>query len=274
MSDAQIAIVIPARYDSKRLPGKPLAMIAGKTMLERVYDIAKSVADDYEQVRIIIATDDERIIRHAETFGAEAVMTPKCCVSGSNRTLEALDALNLKPGVIINLQGDEPLIPPSFIKSLINCMLSDKKIQVATPVAQLSWLELDKLRQHKLTNPFSGTTAVLDANQNALWFSKQIIPAIRNEEKHRNERTLSPVYRHIGLYAYQYEALKRFDELNEGYYEQLEGLEQLRFLENDISINTVNVEYGDWPQMSGVDTSDDLKIAEDIIRHHGELMYA
>lgn len=274
MSLAKIAIVIPARYNSKRLPGKPLAQIAGKSMLERVHDIAMVAASHYANTHVIIATDDKRIINHTNTFNATAVMTPKDCVSGSNRVRHALDAKRLQPDVIINLQGDEPLLPPVFIKELIDAMLSDTSIEVVTPITQLSWQQLDKLREHKHHNPFSGTTAIIDSQDDALWFSKKIIPAIRNEEQLRQRLPLSPVYRHIGLYGYQYQSLKHFDERPESTYESLEGLEQLRFLEAGVNIKAVKVSYGSWPAMSGVDTLDDLKIAENLLSTHGELVSA
>lgn len=270
----EIAIIIPARYGSSRLPGKPLATIAGISMLERTYQVALKAIQQVPDTLCVIATDDVRIEAHAKTFDAPTVLTSQSCPTGSNRVLEACDNLGIKPDIIVNLQGDEPLLPPNFISALIESMQKDPAIEVITPVTQLSWAELDRLRQHKINNPFSGTTAAINSDGRALWFSKHIIPAIRKENELRATRALSPVYRHIGLYAYSYQALKTYDELSEGHYETLEGLEQLRFLEAGIPIQTTTVDYGDWPSMSGVDTADDLKLAEQLLDTHGELIHA
>lgn len=270
----RIVVVIPARYNSSRFPGKPLACIAGQTMLSRVYDIAKAATQNIHHVEVIISTDDERIKTHAESFGAKVVMTSTDCPTGSDRALNACTQLNEIPDIVVNLQGDAPLTPPHFVQSILTALLNDSEIDIATPVVQLDWQELDKLRKQKLRAPFSGTTTILNKQGNALWFSKQIIPAIRKEKQLRQQSLLSPVFRHIGLYGYQFKALKKFVHLPVGEYEALEGLEQLRMLENGFSIKAVQVSYNDLPAMSGVDTPEDLKIAEALIQEHGDLLHA
>jgi len=268
----KIIIVIPARYGSSRFPGKPLAELAGKSMLQRVYEIALKATEANYNAKVIISTEDERIKTHAKAFGAHVIMTSSECETGSDRALNACAQLNELPDIVINFQGDAPLTPPAFIEGLIQTLVNNDEIDVATPICQLSWAQLDELRQRKQSNPFSGTTVITDKNNNALWFSKNIIPAIRNEEKIRQQEDLSPIFRHIGLYGYQFSALKKFIRLNIGRYEQLEGLEQLRMLENNMSIKTVPVSYGQFPSMSGVDTPKDLAYANELIKQYGEPM--
>lgn len=265
-------IIVPARYGSTRFPGKPLAMIAGKTMLERVCAIAMHAAKDAQDTDVIVATDHQLIADHAEQLGVQWVMTPEACPTGTDRALAAIDELSYRPDFIINLQGDVPLTPPDFIKAMLDEVHSDATIQLVTPVTQLSWQELDILREHKKTTPFSGTTVAIDAQRNALWFSKNIIPAIRNEEKQRKTIALSPVYRHIGLYGYRRELLETYVTLTQTPYEHLEGLEQLRLLENGYPIRTVKVDYRGRASMSGVDTPQDAEMAEALIELHGELI--
>jgi len=258
-------IVIPARYQSSRFPGKPLAMIGAKTLLERVFEIAQEASKDLANVSVVVATDDERIQAHAESLGAVVVMTPIDCKTGSDRALAACEHLETQPDIVVNLQGDAPLTPPHFVRSILSALINDPQCDVATPIAQLSWQALDELRQSKAQRPFSGTTAVIDEHDNALWFSKHIIPALRQEEKLRAQSDLSPVYRHVGLYGYRLKALQEFVNLPEGRYEALEGLEQLRFLENGMRIKAVKVDYGLLPSMSGVDTPEDAKKAEKLL---------
>jgi len=258
-------IVIPARYQSTRFPGKPLTLIAGKTMLQRVYEVASSAIEQIADTTVVIATDDVRIEEHANKIGAAVVMTPESCKTGSDRALAACEQLAIQPEIVINLQGDAPLTPPSFVSSVLETLLADNTVQVATPVVQLSWDELDEFRERKLHIPLSGTTAVIDEKKNALWFSKQIIPAIRHEEKLRQQSDLSPVFRHVGLYGFRFDTLKQFVNLPEGKYEALEGLEQLRLLENKIPIKTVTVDYNELPNMAGVDTLEDAKKTEELL---------
>lgn len=259
-------IIIPARYASTRLPGKPLIKIAGKTMLQRVYEIAQTATKNIKNTQILIATDDKRIADHAKEIGADFVMTPISCTTGTDRVWKAIEQLDNKPDFILNLQGDTPFTPPDFITKLIEVAAQDENAKVITPVTQLSWKELDKLRKHKQQTPFSGTTVILNKNNNALWFSKNIIPAIRKEEKLRKESDLSPVYRHIGIYGYRFEMLQKYVTLEPTNYEKLEGLEQLRLLENGFTIRAVPVNYQGLPAMSGIDTIEDVKRAETFIR--------
>jgi len=157
------------------------------------------------------------------------------------------------------------LTPPSFVRAILQTLLADNTVEVATPIVNLSWDELDEFRDRKTHLPFSGTTVTLDNNANALWFSKQIIPAIRKEEQLRQQSAMSPVFRHVGLYGYRYQTIEKFVQLPEGKYEALEGLEQLRLLENGIKIKTVAVDYQELPSLAGVDTLEDAKKTEALL---------
>ncbi len=260
-------IVIPARYGSTRLPGKPLLKLAGKTLLERVFANAQNAARRAGACDVLVATDDRRIAEHAGSIGAEVVMTAADLDSGSARARAAAQAQADPPAAIINLQGDAPFITPQTITALIEAMRK-KDAPVVTPVYRLDWERLDRLREHKRTAPFSGTTCVRDRDGRALWFSKSILPAMRDENALRSQ-PMSPVWQHLGLYGYTFEALDWFGKTPPGTYEKLEGLEQLRFLEHGWSIATVPV---DPPKhaLSGIDTQRDLELAEDAIARLGE----
>jgi 3-deoxy-manno-octulosonate cytidylyltransferase (CMP-KDO synthetase) len=267
---AQPVIIIPARYGSTRLPGKPLALIAGQTMLARVVSIAKQGGANVG-AQVLVATDDDRIVQHCQNdLGVDVVMTPPECPTGSDRVFEAAKSLVIPPSFVLNLQGDAPLTPPHFVAELLKAYLAEPEFDVVTPVSQLSWAELDKLRANKQATPFSGTTAVVQpATNEALWFSKNIIPAIRKEEVLRAKSNISPVFGHVGLYGYKFEALQKFVSLPEGAYEALEGLEQLRFLENNMRIKAVPVSYNGLPKGSGVDSPEDVLRVEKLLQEHG-----
>lgn len=259
----EIAIVIPARFGSSRFPGKPLAKIGNKTMLEHTCDVALSAASSFKEAAVIVATEDSRIFEHADSIhGVTPVMTPASCLTGSDRVLSALDRLNIEPDVVINLQGDAPFTPPHFVSQIAQALVNFPEYAVATPAVRLSWSELRCLRENKKITPFSGTTVVMDAQQKALWFSKNIIPAIRHEEKLTSAEPFSPVYQHIGLYAYRLSALRQFVALPESTYEAIEGLEQLRLLENDLPVRIELVAHDAYGPISGVDTLEDLQRAE------------
>lgn len=266
MTQKNIAIIIPARFGSTRFPGKPLAMIAGQTMLSRVVDVARAAVKHYVQkgevrIDIYVTTDDQRIADHASDIGVECLVTG-VCATGSDRVLAAASQLEVAPDFILNLQGDAPLTPVDALVCMIDAYVLRDDVQVVTPVQQLSWESLDRLRENKKTTPFSGTTVVRDSDERAIWFSKNIIPAVRKEDR---SQPLSPIYQHIGLYGYRYDVLAQFCQWTEGHYEALEGLEQLRFLENGVSIQTVALEKG--MVHSGVDSPEDIARAEAFLAH-------
>ena len=267
--DGSVAIVIPARYGSTRFPGKPLCMINGHSLLERVCKAASAVR--HPEIQVLVATDDERIMAHALDIGARAVMTPSECPSGTDRVSRAIEETNSTPDIIVNLQGDAPFISPRHIEDLIESFV-DESVQVATPVHALSWNELDRLREEKRATPFSGTTAIVDSNGFARWFSKAIIPAIRNEQTLRksHDDDASPVFKHLGLYAYRRGVLERFVTSGVDHYEAIEGLEQLRFIKLGITIKAVQVMMHDRHASLGIDTEIDRERAESLLEQHGE----
>ena len=261
-------IVVPARYASTRLPGKPLVTIAGRTMVSRVAAMAAKAADALGNAQHVVATDDERIATHCRDLGIPAVMTDPDLPSGTDRALAAADALGAEPDVVVNLQGDSPFTPPAHVVAVAKAA-RESGADAATPYVRLSWEALDSFRLHKKETPFSGTTLVHDETGRALWFSKNLIPAMRKEAALRAAGALSPVCRHIGLYAYRLDALRRYVSLPEGRYEQLEGLEQLRLLENGMSIQCVEVEP-DTIAIPGIDTAEDVALAERLVAEHGD----
>jgi 3-deoxy-manno-octulosonate cytidylyltransferase (CMP-KDO synthetase) len=266
------AIIIPARYASTRLPGKPLVMIHGKTLLQRVVEIAQAAAKDLKNISVIVATDDDRITEHCKKLGVVSVMTDPNLLTGTDRVAEAAKHLTDKPDFILNMQGDAPFTPPDVLRAMIESFAT-KPCDVVTPVTQLSWEQLDQLRNNKLSTPFSGTTAVFDeVTGNAFWFSKNIIPAIRKEKDLRKTSEKSPVFGHIGLYGYPQKMLEKFITLPESQFEKLEGLEQLRILENRYVIRCVPVDFKHRPIMSGIDSPEDVVRAEALIEKHGELL--
>ena len=256
------AIIIPARYGSTRFPGKPLALIGGQTMLSRVVTIAKKSAQP--EMIIAVATDDQRIANHATEIDVTCIMTSDQCVTGSDRVLEAIDKLDPTIEFVFSLQGDAPFTPPQAIKKMIDAVQQNPVMDVITPVINLRWSELDKLREQKKVTPFSGTTCIRDQDEKALWFSKTIIPAIREEENLRDSE-YSPVFQHIGLYGYKVEVLHKFVSWPQGYYETLEGLEQLRFLENNVAVHTIQIDVPAGLAQAGIDSPEDIERAEKLL---------
>lgn len=264
-----ILIVIPARYNSSRFPGKPLAPILGKPMLQRVWETSQRAIEGHS-ADAIVATEDERIYDFCQTHNIAVTMTSEACNTGTERALETVKTLDHPAQFIVNLQGDNVLCPDWFVSRLIEAYQANPIPQVITPYVKLNWEELDTLRTNKEKTPFSGTTVVFDQSERAKWFSKQIIPAIRKEDKLRQQEPFSPVCRHIGLYGYHREVLLQLPNLAPCRYENYEGLEQLAFLENDIPIQMVEVDYRGREGMSGVDSPEDVARAEAILQQEGE----
>ena len=197
-------------------------------------------------------------------------MTSTRCLTGTDRIAEAVEKLGDKPDFILNMQGDAPFTPPHYLRTLIEAFIASP-CDVITPVTQLTWTQLDRLRTQKLTTPFSGTTATFNPQTGeAFWFSKHIIPAIRAEARLRLTETLSPVYQHIGLYGYARAALETFVSLPQGHFEALEGLEQLRLLEQGKRIRCIPVELPKGISLSGIDSPEDVMRAEQLIAEFGE----
>ena len=269
MSD--ILIVIPSRYGSSRFPGKPLAKIAGTEMIKRVAAIAAAVCRNNPDCDYLVATDDSRIQDFCLAASIPALMTSPDCASGTERCWDALMRRETPSRFIINLQGDNPLCPVHVIQALIDDW-KNTGADVVTPCVRLSWPEYEELRRTKLTTPFSGTTVLVDRQGYALAFSKALLPVVRDPETAERHMELSPVRRHIGLYAYTRAALQRYLELPPSLGEQnyIEGLEQMRFLENGLRVKMAEVSYRGRPSCSGVDSPEDLRRAEKILAESGE----
>ncbi len=258
----QVVIVIPARMASTRFPHKPLAMIHGMTMIERVWRIGKAVdcASD-----VIIATDDEELKEFAEDFGARVMMTSPTCPTGTDRVAEVSRLLDAQKGIFFNLQGDAVLTPPWIIEKVLQAMLADPAIQIVTPAVLLNGKARSDFVASKKAGSSSGTAVVFNRNGDALYFSKAMIPY------HRDEGNLDrPIYRHIGLYGYRSHTLQQMNQLPEGSLEKSEKLEQLRALENGIPIRVVPVDYQGRTHGS-VDRPEDVAVIEEIIAREGEL---
>lgn len=258
-----VAIIIPARYRSERLKGKPMIEIAGASLLERVWRIAKACKG---ASRVIIATEDERVVAHAATFGAEAVITSDRCSNGTERVAEALDAAGITEDAVINFQGDAVLTPPWILEGMIDEFSSSSSFDIVTPAVHLTDEALAEFKAHKLAAPSSGTTVTFDLQRNALYFSKQIIPYVR-------KAGFSNIYRHIGMYGYSCESLRRYVALPPSPLELTEGLEQLRALQNGMKVRVVLVDYRGRSHGS-VDTPEDIAFVEQLIAREGELVNA
>lgn len=257
-----VIAVIPARYGSTRFPGKPLHEIAGLPMVERVRRLAEAAPS---VTRVIVATDDARIIDAVESFGGEAVMTPDTCRNGTERACEAVKGFAAASDVIVNLQGDAPLTPPWVIEAAAGAMAADPSVDMATPAVALSEEAYAKLADAKARGEVGGTTVVFDRAMNALYFSKAVIPF------HREKSAGTPVHKHIGLYAYRFSALERLVALEPTPLERAESLEQLRALENGLPIRIVLTEYRGRTPWS-VDSPRDAEIAARIIAEEGEIL--
>lgn len=229
--------------------------------------MARAAIADRASITLVVATDDADIADHAQAVGCLAVMTDSGISTGSGRALSAALAMPEAPRFVVNLQGDSPFQPEGALGAVIAAL--EQGAKVATPVIALDWPALDALRDHKTRSPFSGTTCARASDGEALWFSKAIIPAIRNEEKLRAIGTRSPVWRHVGLYGYALDALRRFEACPPTALEALEGLEQLRLLELGIPIMTVAVDPPRFDS-SGIDTEADIVRVERLIAEHGD----
>ena len=241
--------IIPARYASTRFPGKPLAILGGKPVIQHVYEQVSSVLDE-----VYVATDDERIYNKVLEFGGRVVMTSPNHKSGTDRIEEAANKIGTDADIIINVQGDEPFIHPSQIRSLIACF-DEPTTQIATlgkPFGADADMSL-------IDNPNSPKIAV-DNNGFALYFSRSVIPYIRGTE-HAEWAGNYPFLKHLGVYAYRTNVLREITKLPQSSLELAESLEQLRWLQNGyrIRVGTTDIET------VGIDTPEDLKKAEKVL---------
>jgi len=239
--------IIPARYASTRFPGKPLAMLGGKSVIQRVYEQVKSVLSD-----AWVATDDDRIFSAVEAFGGRAIMTRTDHKSGTDRIEEAAEKIGTTADVIINVQGDEPFIQRSQLETIIH-LFDDAATQIGTIGKPFETIE-------QVENPNS-PKIVCDLNGYALYFSRSAIPFIRDKERSEWLATF-PFLKHLGLYAYRRDVLSQITKLPQSPLELAESLEQLRWLQNGyrIKVGLTDVET------VGIDTPEDLQRAEAQLR--------
>ena len=236
-----VLIVIPARFASTRYPGKPLAMLTGATgaarsLIERSWRAAGDVAG---VDRVVVATDDDRIRQAAQGFGAEVVMTSPDCRNGTERCAEAVANLGIAPEIVVNLQGDAPLTPAWFIEELVAGLRADPEADLATPVLRCTGAMRADLLADRAAGRVGGTTAVFGHDGRGLYFSKEVIPFAAGDFA---PDAPTPVFHHVGVYAYRPAALAAYPGWGEGRLELLEGLEQLRFLEHGRRLLCVEVE--------------------------------
>lgn len=239
--------IIPARYASTRFPGKPLAILGGKTVIQRVYEQVSKVIHD-----VYVATDDQRIFNQVEEFGGNVVMTSSNHRSGTDRIEEALQHIGGQWDVVLNVQGDEPFIQPSQIETLCSCF-DEQQTEIATlgkPFATIEAVE----------NPNS-PKIVVDNKGFALYFSRSMIPFIRGVEKN-NWLSHYPFLKHLGIYAYRTEVLKQITQLPQSSLELAESLEQLRWLQNGFRIKVGTTDF----ETIGIDTPEDLAKAEKFVQ--------
>lgn len=232
-------ILIPARYESSRYPGKPLVQLKGaggaaKPLIQRSYEAALRVAGVSE---VHVVTDDNRIAETSRGFGASVIMTSPECRNGTERCAEALQHLD-EADLLVNLQGDALLTPPSFVDALIARMRDDDDALVATPAMRLRKDEVLALQREEAAGRVGGTSVVTNARGEALYFSKRLIPHLPAGAL---EEELSPVRLHVGVYAYRPQALERYVAAPASELETLEGLEQLRFLVAGVPVAVVEV---------------------------------
>ncbi len=245
MSPPKVIVVIPARYGSTRLAGKPLISLAGKPMIQRVYERAK-MAQRAE--RVIVATDDERIVRAVEGFGGEARMTRTEHRTGTERIAEV--AAREEGDVFVNVQGDEPLLDPGAIDVAVNTLLEE-------PAASISTVATPIKTPGDIMDPNIVKT-VLDFDGNALYFSRAPIPWVRDTASKIQVRHL----KHLGLYVFQREALLEYATLPQGELERIEQLEQLRWMENGWKIRVAEVEH----DAISVDVREDVARVEKLLQ--------
>ena len=236
-----VAILIPARYGSTRYPGKPLAPLrqadgSTKTLIQMTWEAAQGVPDVDE---VYVVTDDNRIAEAAQGFCAQVLMTTPDAENGTARCAEAVASGQIRADLIVNLQGDAPLTPPWFLTALIAAMQADPKTQMATPVLRCDAQTYCHFVEDRQAGRVGGTTAVFDATHRGLYFSKEVIPYIAPGTVFDGA---PPVYHHVGVYAYRPAALAAYTAWPMGPLERLEGLEQLRFLENGCPITCVEVD--------------------------------
>lgn len=261
------AIVIPARFQSQRYPGKPLALLAGagglaKSLVQRSWEAASAIPGI---VGVWVATDDERISDAVRGFGGQVVMTSPACRNGTERCAEALRMLGDVADIVVNLQGDAPLTPSFVVEGLVAALDADPRAIMATPALRCSATTYAHLVRDQAEGRVGGTTVVSNADGHALYFSKRVLPHVPDA---LSATAHEAVFLHLGVYAYRPEALALYAGLPPSVLEELEGLEQLRFLESARPIRVVPFEPIGWDCIE-LNNPQDVPAIEAVLRQRG-----
>jgi 3-deoxy-manno-octulosonate cytidylyltransferase (CMP-KDO synthetase) len=261
------AIIIPARFASTRFPGKPLVKLKGATgeakpLIQRSWECALAITGS---VGVWVATDDERIADVVRGFGGQVVMTSENCANGTERCADAIERLGDIAEIVVNLQGDAPLSPGFVVHQLVERLASDDTVTMSTPAVRASRSVYAHLMNDQQQGRVGGTTAVFNANNRALYFSKRVLPYLPAGEA---ELPFPPVHLHLGLYAYRPDALRLYKAASPSALELLEGLEQLRFLDIEQVVSVVQLDPLDWDSIE-LNNPSDVPQIEAILAQRG-----
>ena len=267
MNLPSFAIIIPARYASTRYPGKPLVALRGstgtaKTLIRRSWECANSIAG---AVGVWVATDDQRIADEVLGFGGQVVMTDEACANGTERCADAIGHLGDIADIIVNLQGDAPLSPSFVVHDLVRRLDEDAAVMMTTPAVRCSRSVYRHLAEDAAQGRVGGTTVVCSSANRALYFSKRLLPYLPEADA---QRDFPPVSLHLGLYAYRPDALRLYNAAPTSELEQLEGLEQLRFLDIGQAIGVVHLDPLDWDSIE-LNNPSDVTAIERVLTERG-----
>jgi 3-deoxy-manno-octulosonate cytidylyltransferase (CMP-KDO synthetase) len=262
-----VAVIIPARYKSSRYPAKPLALLRGATglakpLIQRSWECARTITGP---ASIWIATDDDRIADAVKAFGGQVVMTDEACANGTERCADAIARLGIEPEIVVNLQGDAPLTPSHVVTSLVEALRAAPGMAMMTPAIRCAQSTYAHLVEDQAQGRVGGTTVVFGGDRRALYFSKRVIPHLPPDAA---AQAFPPVHLHLGVYAYRPEALRRYVALGVSALEQLEGLEQLRFLAGGVPVGVVPFDPIGWDAIE-LNNPSDVEPIEIILKSRG-----
>lgn len=267
MSLPTFAIIIPARYASTRYPGKPLVPLHGatgeaKTLIQRSWECASAVEGC---TGVWVATDDDRIAEHVKGFGGQVVMTAESCANGTERCADAIAKMGDVADIIVNLQGDAPLSPSHVVRDLVARLDGDRDLTMTTPAVRCSRSVYAHLAEDAAHGRVGGTTVVGTSNNRALYFSKRLVPYLPEAAALAD---FPPISLHLGLYAYRPDALRLYNAAPTSQLEQLEGLEQLRFLDLGLAVGLVHLDPLAWDSIE-LNNPSDVPVIERILAERG-----
>ncbi|WP_379923060.1 3-deoxy-manno-octulosonate cytidylyltransferase [Erythrobacter sp. R86502] len=267
MPTPSFAIIIPARYASTRYPGKPLVKLRGaggepKMLIQRSWECAIAVDGC---TGVWVATDDDRIADHVTDFGGQVVMTAESCANGTERCADAIARLGDVADIIVNLQGDAPLSPSHVVRDLVARLDSEPELTMTTPAVRCSRSVYAHLAEDAANGRVGGTTVVGTSTDRALYFSKRLVPYLSEKDA---QAEFPPISLHLGLYAYRPDALRLYNGAQASQLEQLEGLEQLRFLDLGLAVGLVHLDPLAWDSIE-LNNPSDVPVIERILAERG-----